>query len=64
MLFLDISPSFDAATFYAFDQVKALDDGEVILDHPIATADYLALLRHPGVPNHELQLKVGTVCSH
>lgn len=50
------------ATFYAFDQVKALDDGEVILDHPIATADYLALLRHPGVPNHELQLKLGAVC--
>jgi hypothetical protein len=55
-------PSFDTATFYAYDQVKALDDDNVILDHPVATADYLALLRHPGVPNHELQLKVGAIC--
>ena len=60
-LFLNVLPLFDAETFYAYDQVKALD-GEVILDHPVATADYLALLRHPGVPNHELQLKVGAVC--
>jgi hypothetical protein len=60
--FLDVLPSSHAATFYAYDQVKAFDDGQVILDHPVATADYLALLRHPGVPNHELQLKVGAVC--
>jgi hypothetical protein len=49
-------------TFYAYDQVRALDDDEPIHDHPVATADYLALLRHPGIPNHELQLKEGAIC--
>jgi ATP-dependent exoDNAse (exonuclease V) alpha subunit len=31
-------------------------------DHPIGNGDYLAMLTHPGVPNHELKLKVGSVC--
>jgi hypothetical protein len=53
---------FTTVTFYAYDQVKTLDDDEPVLDHPIATADYLALLRHPGVPNHELELKEGAIC--
>jgi hypothetical protein len=35
--------SFNIVTFYAFDQVRTLDYNDVILDHPIATADYLAL---------------------
>jgi hypothetical protein len=49
-------------TFYAQDQVRALEGNDLILDHPVATSDYLVLLTHPGVPNHELQLKVGAIC--
>jgi hypothetical protein len=49
-------------SFYAQDHVKALESNDLITDHPVATADYLALLTHPGVPNHELHLKVGAIC--
>ena len=54
--------NFITVTFYAYDQVRTLDDNDLVIDHPIATADYLALLRHPGIPNHELQLKEGAIC--
>lgn len=29
--------------------------------HPVATADYLALFAHPGMPNHELHLKPAAI---
>lgn len=45
--------------FYSKDEVRELESSEVIVDHPVATADYLSLLRHPGMPNHELCLKPG-----
>ncbi|CAG8448198.1 15067_t:CDS:2, partial [Cetraspora pellucida] len=37
------------------------ENDEIINDHPIATPDYLTQLTYPGIPNHEIHLKVGTV---
>jgi hypothetical protein len=47
--------------FYSKDEVHELDSQDLIIDHPVATADYLSLLRQPGMPNHELRLKPGAL---
>ncbi|CAG8493439.1 18904_t:CDS:2, partial [Racocetra fulgida] len=39
------------------------ENDEIINDHPTATPDYLVQLTHPGIPNHEIQLKTGAICS-
>jgi hypothetical protein len=48
-------------TLYSKDEVRELETSELITDHPVATSDYLSLLRHPGMPNHELHLKAGSL---
>jgi hypothetical protein len=47
--------------YYSADIVKEND--EIVVDHPQATPDYLALLTHNGIPFHELKLKEGCICS-
>lgn len=49
------------ARYFSADIVKEND--EVIVDHPQATPDYLALLTQTGIPAHELRLKEGCICS-
>lgn len=39
------------------------ENNDVVVDHPAATPDYLALLTHNGIPAHELRLKPGCICS-
>ena len=46
---------------YAQDQVRALEGKDLNVDHPVTTADYLALLRNSDVPN-QLQLKFRAIC--
>ncbi|CAG8835143.1 13400_t:CDS:1, partial [Racocetra persica] len=48
-------------TYLSNDVIKENDD--TLNDHPFATPDYLANLTYPGIPNHELKLKVGAICS-
>ncbi|CAG8735620.1 10387_t:CDS:2 [Gigaspora margarita] len=48
-------------TYFSYDCVKEND--KIINDHPTATQDYLVQLTHPGIPSHEIYLKVGAICS-
>ncbi|KAE8195410.1 hypothetical protein CF336_g3094 [Tilletia laevis] len=50
---------------YATDTIKGSDDAEQAQNEDVtaATSQTLALLAHPGVPDHDLHLKVGQVCS-
>jgi hypothetical protein len=48
--------------YYSRDEVRETDSSKLTDDHPIANGDYLAMLTHPGVPSHELKLKIGSVC--
>jgi PIF1-like helicase len=47
--------------YYSADIVKEND--EIVVDHPEATPDYLAMLTHNGIPFYELKLKEGCICS-
>ncbi|CAG8452450.1 1585_t:CDS:2 [Scutellospora calospora] len=38
-------------------------NNEIVNDHPTATPDYLAQLTYSGIPNHEIHLKIGAICS-
>ncbi|CAG8496235.1 7053_t:CDS:2 [Cetraspora pellucida] len=57
---LNILPE-NTYTYFSNDTIKENDD--FLNDHLFATPDYLAHLTHPGIPNHELKLKVGAICS-
>ncbi|KAE8184431.1 hypothetical protein CF328_g7858, partial [Tilletia controversa] len=50
---------------YATDTIKGSDDAEQAQNEDVtaATSQTLALLAHPGVPDHDLHLKVGQICS-
>ncbi|CAG8833013.1 30692_t:CDS:2, partial [Gigaspora margarita] len=47
--------------YFSYDVVREND--EIINDHSVATPDYLTQLTYPGIPNHEIHLKIGAVCS-
>ncbi|CAG8574327.1 13021_t:CDS:2, partial [Cetraspora pellucida] len=48
-------------TYLSNDVIK--ENNDTLNDHPFATSDYLANLTYSGIPNHELKLKVGAICS-
>jgi hypothetical protein len=50
-------------TYFSHDTIKEDDENNTEPDDPAVTGDYLALLREPGIPAHELRLKPGCVCS-
>lgn len=50
-----------ARVYFSYDIIKEND--EMINDHPVATPDYLVQLTHPGIPNHEIRLKVRSIYS-
>ncbi|KAF3405665.1 ATP-dependent DNA helicase PIF1 [Penicillium rolfsii] len=51
-----------AETYYSHDTIKELDDSTINLPTG-AEADLLSVLNEPGVPSHELSLKIGAVAS-
>jgi hypothetical protein len=50
------------ATYLSCDSVKEMDHSTQYLPPSVHT-DYLAMLNEPGVPPHQLHLKVGSLCS-
>ncbi|KAJ6041223.1 uncharacterized protein N7446_010881 [Penicillium canescens] len=51
-----------AETYYSHDTIKELDDSTFNLPTG-AEADLLSVLNEPGIPPHELSLKIGAVAS-
>ncbi|KAJ6003691.1 hypothetical protein N7522_006383 [Penicillium canescens] len=51
-----------AETYYSHDMIKELDDSTFNLPTG-AEADLLSVLNEPGIPPHELSLKIGAVAS-
>jgi hypothetical protein len=46
---------------FSSDSLKEAD--HVAFDSPEQTPEYLAMLRHPGVPPHQLDLKINSICA-
>jgi len=55
--------NYSTETFFSHDTIKEDEHNKADSDDPAMSSDYLALLREPGIPAHELRLKPGTVCS-
>jgi hypothetical protein len=50
-------------TYYSADSINEDDDPNHPAHENEATTDYLALLKHNGVPDHMLVLKPGAICT-
>jgi hypothetical protein len=46
--------------YFSSDWIE--EDGQEISDHPVGTQELLNSLTEPGIPPHELKLKIGTIC--
>ena len=49
-------------TYFSYDVVKEDGDRPIRL-HGDVLQDYLATLFEPGIPPHQLRLKVGAICT-
>jgi len=47
-------------SYFSSDWIE--EDGQEVTDHPMATPDFLNSLNEPGIPPHQLILKVGAIC--
>jgi PIF1-like helicase len=50
----------DTVTYFSSDHIE--EDGEEVVEHPTATPEFLNSLDEPGIPPHELKLKIGAIC--
>lgn len=58
---IDVLPGI-ARTYYSSDTIDGDDTQPDDVRQPLATPDYLNALKEPGIPPHELTLKVGAIC--